>query len=261
MTAHGRRPSPRPSRRPDRRPRPTSPAPRRWPPPSWSTPPPAADRHGHRPRALRLRRPPDRRPRPRPLRPRRPRHRRHQDRPRRRPQGRFGKTAHDLGYHISAANYLDIATACGMEPAGFAFINVEKEPTPGGEHRVSASPTSRPPPSTSAGASCRGVPALAGPRQAHRPAQLRRRVHHRRPAALGLQRRRRPRRPQHDHRDPSRAPHRHRPRPHRRPDLVEQAPEAGLAQLGVARPTRATSSSSCTSRSAPASTPSRSRST
>lgn len=49
----------------------------------------------------------------------------------------FGRTAHDLGYHISAANYLDIATACGMEPAGFAFINIEKEPTLSGEHRVS----------------------------------------------------------------------------------------------------------------------------
>lgn len=49
----------------------------------------------------------------------------------------FGRTAYDLGYHISAANYLDIATACGMEPVAFAFINVEKDPTPGGEHRVS----------------------------------------------------------------------------------------------------------------------------
>jgi hypothetical protein len=50
---------------------------------------------------------------------------------------RFGRTAHDFGYHISAANYLDIATACGMEPVAFAFLNVEKEPTPSGEHRVS----------------------------------------------------------------------------------------------------------------------------
>jgi hypothetical protein len=49
----------------------------------------------------------------------------------------FGRFAHDLGYHISAANYLDIATACGMAPVGFAFINVEKEPTPGGAYRVS----------------------------------------------------------------------------------------------------------------------------
>lgn len=49
----------------------------------------------------------------------------------------FGRTAHDYGYHISAANYLDIATACGMEPVAFAFINVEKEPTPGGVYRVS----------------------------------------------------------------------------------------------------------------------------
>jgi hypothetical protein len=50
---------------------------------------------------------------------------------------RFGRTAHDFGYHISAANYLDIAAACGMEPIAFAFLNVEKEPTPSGEHRVS----------------------------------------------------------------------------------------------------------------------------
>lgn len=50
---------------------------------------------------------------------------------------RFGRTAHDFGYHISAANYLDIAQACGLDPQGFAWINVEKEPTPGGIHRVS----------------------------------------------------------------------------------------------------------------------------
>lgn len=49
----------------------------------------------------------------------------------------FGKTAYDFGYHISAANYLDLADACGLDVAGFAFIVAEKEPTPGGEHRVS----------------------------------------------------------------------------------------------------------------------------
>lgn len=50
---------------------------------------------------------------------------------------RFGKTADAFGYHISAANYLDIAAACDLDVTGFAFINIEKEPTPGGEHRVS----------------------------------------------------------------------------------------------------------------------------
>lgn len=50
---------------------------------------------------------------------------------------KFGRKAADFGYHISAANYLDIAQECGLEPRGFAFINVEKDPTPGGEHRVS----------------------------------------------------------------------------------------------------------------------------
>lgn len=49
----------------------------------------------------------------------------------------FGKTSHDFGYHLSAANYLDIAAANDLEPTDFALINVEKEPTPGGEHRVS----------------------------------------------------------------------------------------------------------------------------
>jgi PDDEXK-like domain of unknown function (DUF3799) len=50
---------------------------------------------------------------------------------------RFGKTADAFGYHISAANYLDIAAACDLDVTGFAFVNVEKEPTPGGEYRVS----------------------------------------------------------------------------------------------------------------------------
>lgn len=49
----------------------------------------------------------------------------------------FGKASHDFGYHLSAANYLDIATANDLDPTDFALINVEKEPTPGGEHRVS----------------------------------------------------------------------------------------------------------------------------
>lgn len=50
---------------------------------------------------------------------------------------KFGKRAHDFGYHVSAANYLDIAEACGLDPTAFAFINVEKKPTPGGAYRVS----------------------------------------------------------------------------------------------------------------------------
>lgn len=50
---------------------------------------------------------------------------------------RFGRKAASLGYHVSAANYLDIATACGMEPHAFAFLNVEKRRTPGGDYRVS----------------------------------------------------------------------------------------------------------------------------
>lgn len=49
----------------------------------------------------------------------------------------FGKTAHDFGYYISAAVYLDLAAANGLDAQGFAFINAEKEPTPGGRYRVS----------------------------------------------------------------------------------------------------------------------------
>lgn len=48
----------------------------------------------------------------------------------------FGKTVHSLGYHISAANYLDIANANGLEVDDFALICVEKGPTPGGDYRV-----------------------------------------------------------------------------------------------------------------------------
>lgn len=50
---------------------------------------------------------------------------------------RFGRIAHDYGYHVSAANYLDIAEACGLRARAFYFINVEKQPTLAGEHRVS----------------------------------------------------------------------------------------------------------------------------
>jgi hypothetical protein len=38
----------------------------------------------------------------------------------------FGKTCHDFGYHVSAANYVDIALAAGEDVQGFCFINVEK---------------------------------------------------------------------------------------------------------------------------------------
>jgi hypothetical protein len=50
---------------------------------------------------------------------------------------RFGKRAYDYGYHISAANYLDLAEAHGLDVQGFAFLNAEKEPTPGGRYRIS----------------------------------------------------------------------------------------------------------------------------
>lgn len=48
----------------------------------------------------------------------------------------FGKTVHGLMYHVSAANYLDIARANGLSVDRFDLIVVEKEPTPGGEYRV-----------------------------------------------------------------------------------------------------------------------------
>ena len=44
---------------------------------------------------------------------------------------------HAFGYHISAANYLDIARANGLDVDRFDLICVEKEPTPGGDYRVS----------------------------------------------------------------------------------------------------------------------------
>ncbi|WP_183407718.1 PD-(D/E)XK nuclease-like domain-containing protein [Nocardioides marmoriginsengisoli] len=48
----------------------------------------------------------------------------------------FDRTVHALGYHISAANYIDIARANGLTVDRFDLICVEKEPTPGGEYRV-----------------------------------------------------------------------------------------------------------------------------
>ena len=38
----------------------------------------------------------------------------------------FGKTCHDFGYHVSAANYMDVALAAGEDVQGFCFVNVEK---------------------------------------------------------------------------------------------------------------------------------------
>ncbi len=49
----------------------------------------------------------------------------------------FGRSMHSFGYHISAANYLDIARANGLDATRFDLICVEKEPTPGGDYRVS----------------------------------------------------------------------------------------------------------------------------
>lgn len=48
----------------------------------------------------------------------------------------FGKTVNALMYHVSAANYIDIARANGMTVDRFDLICVEKEPTPGGDYRV-----------------------------------------------------------------------------------------------------------------------------
>ena len=50
---------------------------------------------------------------------------------------KFGARAYDFGYHISAANYLDLAAAHDLDVQGFAFLNAEKEPTPGGKYRIS----------------------------------------------------------------------------------------------------------------------------
>jgi hypothetical protein len=49
----------------------------------------------------------------------------------------FGRSMHAYGYHISAANYLDVARANGLDVNRFDLICVEKEPTPGGDYRVS----------------------------------------------------------------------------------------------------------------------------
>jgi hypothetical protein len=49
----------------------------------------------------------------------------------------FGRTMHKYLYHVSAANYLDVARANGLDVDRFDLICVEKEPTPGGDYRVS----------------------------------------------------------------------------------------------------------------------------
>lgn len=49
----------------------------------------------------------------------------------------FDRVMHGLMYHVSAANYLDIARANGIPAERFDLICVEKEPTPGGDYRVS----------------------------------------------------------------------------------------------------------------------------
>jgi hypothetical protein len=48
----------------------------------------------------------------------------------------FGRVMHSLMYHVSAANYVDIARANGLTVDRYDLICVEKEPTPGGEYRV-----------------------------------------------------------------------------------------------------------------------------
>lgn len=49
----------------------------------------------------------------------------------------FGRVMHKLMYHVSAANYLDIAQANGIPAERFDLICVETEPTLSGEYRVS----------------------------------------------------------------------------------------------------------------------------
>ncbi len=49
----------------------------------------------------------------------------------------FGRDMNSFMYHVSAANYLDIARANGIDVDRFDLICAEKEPTPGGEYRVS----------------------------------------------------------------------------------------------------------------------------
>lgn len=49
----------------------------------------------------------------------------------------FGRVVNGLMYHVSAANYIDVARANGLTVDRFDLICVEKEPTPGGDYRVS----------------------------------------------------------------------------------------------------------------------------
>ena len=49
----------------------------------------------------------------------------------------FGRVMNSLMYHVSAANYIDIAHANGLTANRFDLICVETEPTPGGKYRVS----------------------------------------------------------------------------------------------------------------------------
>lgn len=49
----------------------------------------------------------------------------------------FGRVVNGLMYHVSAANYIDIAHANGLAVDDFLFICVETEPTLSGEFRVS----------------------------------------------------------------------------------------------------------------------------
>jgi hypothetical protein len=50
----------------------------------------------------------------------------------------FGKVMNNLLYHVSAANYIDLARANGHTDVDrFDLICVETEPTPGGDYRVS----------------------------------------------------------------------------------------------------------------------------
>jgi hypothetical protein len=48
----------------------------------------------------------------------------------------FGRTVNAFMYHVSAANYVDVARANGLTVDRFDLICVEKEPTPGGDYRV-----------------------------------------------------------------------------------------------------------------------------
>jgi hypothetical protein len=48
----------------------------------------------------------------------------------------FGRAVNAYQYHVSAANYVDIARANGLAADDFLLVCVEKDPTPGGEYRV-----------------------------------------------------------------------------------------------------------------------------